>query len=99
MPFHYQCHHGVVSRTWASSPFFAFYLTDVGRNCILGRIVDVDNCRIHIFLCDGPNIVIPTPHVCILLLWNRKHLGLFFFNLSCMFVINCPSQCCTCLCL
>lgn len=98
MPFHCQCHHVVLSLTCALSPFFAFYLMDIGRNYskTTGYQVYLDNCTVNIFLYEGPNVVIvppPCPFLCVCVFYCFG-LGSILVFFICL-VINCPTQCFT----
>lgn len=97
MPYYFQCHHIVLLPIWAFSSFFAFYLTNIGRNTA------VDNRGEQCILItntfsydDSSNVVPPPPHLSLsawLLycfgLWN----SLVFWTLLTCLIINCLCQC------
>lgn len=61
MPYYFQCHRIVLFPIWAFSSFFAFYLTDVGRNTAVDHTGEQCILITNTFLYDDDSNVVFSP--------------------------------------
>lgn len=61
MPYYFQCHHIVLLPIWAFSSFFAFYLTNIGRNTAVDNRGEQCILITNTFSYDDSSNVVPPP--------------------------------------